>query len=353
MNLDQVEKIAEAVLYEGYMLYPYRPSSVKNQQRWNFGVLCPPMYCEQQHRTERDTMQTEVLVRGTLGSRLTVRVRFLQIIRRSIGKLRAPVNSLPIDNTPAFDYVERLEAAGRMYQAWQEAVERKLFFDEVQLAALATPASLSFDFPAKEEVEPVRSDDGDVVGIIARDSEHLSGTVDISAKRLHDDIFKIRVLIHNHSHFVPASEGLREQAILSSLVSAHTILSVADGEFVSLLEPPADLEVLAADCENIGTWPVLVGEHDSRQCMLSSPIILYDYPQIASESPGNLFDGTEIDEILSLRIMTLTDDEKREIRQSDDRAREILDRTENLPQEQFAKLHGALRNLQSMREETR
>jgi hypothetical protein len=246
-----------------------------------------------------------------------------------------------------------LEAAGRMYQPWQEAVEHKLFSDEVQLAALGPSASLSFDFPAKEEVEPVRSDVGNVVGLIARDSERLSGTVEISAEDLHDDIFKIRVLIHNHSHFVPASEGLREQALLFSLVSAHTILSVADGEFVSLLEPPTDLEVLAADCKNIGTWPVLVGGQDSRQSMLSSPIILYDYPQIAPESPGSLFDGTEIDEILSLRIMTLTDDEKREIRQSDDRAREILDRTENLPGEQFAKLHGALRNLQSMREETR
>ena len=351
MNLDQVEKIAEAVLYEGYMLYPYRPSSVKNRQRWNFGVLCPPLYCEQQHGTERDTMQTEVLVRGTLSSRLTVEVRFLQIVRRSIGRLRVPVNSLPTDNTPAFDYVERLEAAGRMYQPWQEAIERELFSEEVQLAALATPTSTSFDFPAKEEVEPVRSDDGEVVGIIARDSERLSGTAKISAERLHDDIFKIRVLIHNHSHFVPASEGLREQVVLFSLVSAHTILGVEEGEFVSLLEPPADLEVLAANCENIGTWPVLVGEKDSRQSMLSSPIILYDYPQIAPESPGSLFDGTEIDEILSLRIMTLTDDEKREIRQSDDRAREILDRTENLPEEQFAKLHGALRNLQSVREE--
>jgi hydrogenase maturation protease len=351
VNLDQVEKIAEAVLYEGYMLYPYRPSSVKNRLRWNFGVLCPPSYCEQQHGTERDTMQTEVLVRGTLGSRLTVKVRFLQIIRRSIGRLRVPANSLPPDNTPAFDYVDRLEAAGRMYQPWQEAVERKLFSGEMQLAALAPSASLSFDFPAKEEVEPVRGDNGDVIGIIARDSEHLSGTVKISAERLLDDIFMIRVLIHNHSHFVPASEGRREQAVLFSLVSAHTILGVAYGEFVSLLEPPADFEVLAADCKNIGTWPVLVGEKGSKQCILSSPIILYDYPQIAPESPGSLFDGTEIDEILSLRIMTLTDDEKREIRQSDDRARDVLDRTESVPEEQFMKLHGVLRGLRSVKEE--
>ena len=33
-----MEEIANAILYEGYMLYPYRASSVKNQQRWNFGV---------------------------------------------------------------------------------------------------------------------------------------------------------------------------------------------------------------------------------------------------------------------------------------------------------------------------
>ncbi len=81
--------------------------------------------------------------------------------------------------------------------------------------------------------------------------------------------------------------------------------------------------------------------------MLSSPIILYDYPQIAPESPGDLFDGAEIDEILMLRIMTLTDDEKREMRQSDDRARQILERTESLPDEQFMKLHGVLRGLRT------
>ena len=108
VNLDHVEKIAEAVLYEGYMLYPYRPSSVKNQQRWNFGVLCPPSYCEQQRGTERDFMQTEVLVIGDSGVKITIKIRFLQIIRRSIGKLRVPVASLPLDSNPVFDYVEQI-----------------------------------------------------------------------------------------------------------------------------------------------------------------------------------------------------------------------------------------------------
>ena len=85
--------------------------------------------------------------------------------------------------------------------------------------------------------------------------------------------------------------------------------------------------------------------------MLSSPIILYDYPQISPESPGDLFDGAEIDEILSLRIMTMTEEEKAEMRQSDERARQILERTESLPPEQLMKLHGALRGLRAVTQE--
>ena len=333
------------------MLYPYRPSSVKNQQRWNFGVLCPPSYCQQQQQgTERDTMQTEVLVRGDTGARLTVKVRCLQIIQRSIGRLRAPVSALPPDGVPAFDSVERLEANGRVYQPWQEAAEREIGYVEMPLAVREAPTSLPFDLPQHREVEPVHGDNGQVIGIVMREWEHLSGLVDVGAEQLRDDLFKVRVSIRNATPFAATPEGPREDAVPFSLVSAHTILGVENGEFLSLLEPSVEFEALAAACTNVGTWPVLVGEQGSRQAMLSSPIILYDYPQIAPESAGSLFDGTEIDEILSLRIMTLTDEEKREIRQSDDRAREILDRTENLPEEQFMKLHGVLRGLRPVEE---
>jgi hypothetical protein len=237
-----------------------------------------------------------------------------------------------------------------VYQPWQEAVEREIIAsDGLPLRQCYTPISIPFDFAAHKKTEPVR-DERDVIGVIVREWEHLSGTVDISAEQLRDGIFTVRVSIRNSTHFTATPDGPREGAMLFSLVSAHAILGVENGEFVSLLEPAGEFETLAAACKNVGTWPVLVGEQNSRQAMLSSPIILYDYPQIAPESAGSLFDGTEIDEILSLRIMTLTDEEKREIRQSDDRAREILDRTENLPEEQFMKLHGALRGLRSVEE---
>ena len=41
MNAISREDIADAWLFEGYILYPYRPSSIKNQQRWTFGGLFP------------------------------------------------------------------------------------------------------------------------------------------------------------------------------------------------------------------------------------------------------------------------------------------------------------------------
>ena len=138
---------------------------------------------------------------------------------------------------------------------------------------------------------------------------------------------------------------------MRSLVSAHIVLGVEGGEFVSLLDPPESLQAIAADCHNDGVFPVLVGEEGQHDTVLASPIILYDYPQIAPESAGDLFDGTEIDEILSLRIMTMTDEEKHEMRQSDERARQMLERTESMPAEQFMKLHGALRGLRPVKED--
>jgi hypothetical protein len=149
---------------------------------------------------------------------------------------------------------------------------------------------------------------------------------------------------------VAATAVNRDEALMRSLVSTHVILGAEKGEFVSLLEPPPELQDLAAQCENVGVWPVLVGEQGQRDTVLASPIILYDYPQIAPESPGDLFDGTEIDEILSLRIMTLTDEEKREMRESDERTRQILERTEAMPAEQFMKLHGGIRSLRPLGE---
>lgn len=348
-NLDRVEKIAEAVLYEGYMLYPYRASAVKNQQRWNFGVLCPRSYSEQQNGSDAWMMQTECLILGSASARLSVRIRFLQIVNRSIGKLAQALNELPGDperelKITDFETVDRLELANQTFVPWQEAMEREVTVPPFHPAA-SSHQSLLFDFPSGSELEALRDEKGLIAGVILRAWEGLRGSVEIESSLVQEGVMRVALRVRNLTPLELSNEQSRAGALMYSLVSAHTILGVEDGQFVSLLDPPEELKNLAADCRNIGTWPVLVGDAGDRDTMLSSPIILYDYPQIAPESPGSLFDATEIDEILSLRILTMTDEEKQEMRQSDQRAREILDRTENMPPEQFMKLHGALRGL--------
>jgi hydrogenase maturation protease len=347
VNFDRVQKIAEAVLYEGYMLYPYRPSSVKNQQRWNFGVLSPRSWSEQQQGSDAWTMQTECLVKGDDSTRLTIKVRFLQIVQRTIGRLRTPGQELPEGVEPAFDLVDRLEVAGRVFQPWQEAIERDYTSSGLPLDFLDAQPQAELVFPGGREIEYLRDDQGTAIGIAVRTWETLSGLVESSDCPIDAagdaPVHKVTARVSNLTPCAVPATGAREAILPLSLVSAHTILGVEDGEFVSLLEPPTEFQAAVATCKNVGAWPVLAG--DGPQTILSSPIILYDYPQIAEQSPGNLFDATEIDEILSLRILTLTDDEKREMQQSDQRAREILERTETMPPEQFMKMHGVLRAL--------
>jgi hypothetical protein len=351
MNLDAAKQIAKAVLYEGYMLYPYRRSAVKNQQRWNFGVLYPQAYSEAQEGADPCVSQTQCLVRGSAFPVIEIRVRFLQIIERTVGQLVHPVLRWPEETIPEFNLVPYLAAGDRVFQAWEEAGEReislKLRYDG---SDTVSPARHEFSFSAERHLEPIESD-GQIVGVVVRDKNRLFVAVELGLEPCGENTFKFTVRISNITPLDAASEKSREQALASSLLSVHTILGASSGEFVSLLEPPDDLKVLASSCQNTGTWPVLIGEAGSRDTMLSSPIILYDYPQIAPESVGDLFDGTEIDEILSLRILTLTDAEKREMRDSDDRARHILERTETLPPEQLMKLHGVLRNLRPLDKE--
>lgn len=347
MNLGRVEAIAKAVLYEGYMLYPYRPSSIKNQQRWNFGVLCPRSYCEQQDGSESWTMQTECLVKVTPSSQVVVKIRFLQIVQRSIGKLHTPSREPPEGPDPEFDLVDCLEVNGRILQPWQEAVERDHSFGPFDPALLSSYSPLRIAFPAGRQLEYQQDERGRTIGVIVREWEALTVSIEFASELCHDGVAKVAVRVSNLTPLDPSLTS-RGSVIPFSLVSANTILGIEQGAFISLLDPPAAFHDLAAGCSNIGTWPVLVG--DEAETVLSSPIILYDHPQIAPESAGDLFDTTEIDEILSLRILTLTDDEKREMQQSDERAREILERTEQMPEEQFIKLHGVLRGLTPLKE---
>jgi hypothetical protein len=346
MKIEQVKELANAVLYEGYLLYPYRHSAIKNRRRWNFGVVYPQEYSEANGGIEPWMMQTECLVSGHVGTTLDVYIRFLHLLVRSVNRLnsdRVEGDEDPFTGTFQNEQPDTYLAGRLADEPWEEGVERETIVEGLSLHDLVSnPRHVPFSFPAARIVEP--STDGSAAEIV-REQQAISGIAIISAKPVDANLFKLSIQIGNTTPDTRSVTNRQDAILQQSFVSTHTILCVHQGEFTSMLEPPQTLQSLVQECQNIHTWPVLVGDHGEHDTILSSPIILYDYPQIAPESPGALFDGTEIDEILTLRIMTLTDEEKEEMRRGDERAREILERTESLSPEQFMKLHGVIRNL--------
>ncbi len=253
---DVVRQIADAVLYEGHVLWPYRPSALKNRQRWTFGGVYPPAYARA--TGDRSRVSFECLVEGA-APQLDVEVRFLEV--DSDGASERTVGVGPIERPP--------------------------------------------------------------------------GRVDADTEELRPGLHRLAVAIENTSPWAGAD---RAEAMRHTLASAHALARVRGGEFVSALESAEPLR-------NEGLWPVLVGEEGDRTTMLASPIILYDYPRVAPESPGDFFDGCEIDQLLVLNILGLSDAEKDEIRGGDPRARELLERTEAMSEQELARLHGTWRGV--------
>ena len=340
--------VADAVLYEGYVLYPYRASAQKNQLRWQFGVLAPARYAESSG-TERCSMRSEVIVDPGEQPTLHVRIRCLQLQRRLLeATTDAGASFLPVDS---LDHATH-EGGSRTVMPWDEALEHEI---DVEPAALLSVAAGSkegvrkeheFVLPESDDIELLRDHRADVAGRAIRRCEEVRGLIRIAAERLGDDnpLLKVSIEVENTTDWaVPGAD--RDSAMRRSLVAVHTLLAVDNGSFASLLEPAPHAEQAVAGCANEGTFPVLIGDEVGRDVMLSSPIILYDFPAIAPESAGQFCDSTEIDEILALRVMTLTDDEKAEARGTDPRAAAIVDRCDDMPAEIWSRLHGAVRSL--------
>jgi hydrogenase maturation protease len=284
---DPVRQIADAVLYEGYLLWPYRRSATKNRRRWTFGGVYPPGHSAL-HPDDPSQLQAEVEVEGD--PQVDVRVRFLQVVERSL----RDVDGNPVDELPG-------------WLAWDEATEREL-----------GPGTFTIAAGAQREAV-----DG---GTIVRSWRELHGRVDVTHTGN-----RVRVVIANET---PWAGGARDDALRQTLCSTHAVLHTRVGAFVSATE---------SDCESVGLWPVLVGAADEKDTMLASPIILYDYPQVAPESPGDFFDGTEIDELLTLRILTLGDEEKLAACEGDPHARALVERTQASGLARLMRLHGAMR----------
>jgi hypothetical protein len=291
MTFASAERVADAVLYEGYVLYPYRASSIKNRFRWQFGVVAPRAPHDD---AESSFTHTECVIEPqTPHPRLLIRVRFLR-----------PQAASAIDDQS---------------RSWLDGAAHVVDVAPIDLAALPDELQLPLQVAAV----------------------HAQVTVRVSAA---GRFMKVQIHVENLEPWRPVFASDRDAMLEHSLVGTHLLLGLEDGRFVSLIEPPDDAVALVSACENRHTWPVLIGDRDRRDLMLSSPIVLDDFPAVAPESSGDFCDAAEIDEILTLRILTLTDDEKQEARATDPRAREVIDRVEALSPEALAALHGTIRN---------
>ncbi|MGZ4435438.1 MAG: hypothetical protein ACXVW7_17715, partial [Trebonia sp.] len=295
MSLDDVRRVADAVLYEGYILYPYRASAQKNRSRWQFGVLMPPAYAAADP-SETTTARAECVFTRDGEPSVDVVVRFLQVQRRTCPGPGAP-------------------------DTWDEAVEREVSVTVAGAALFGDGTATPFGIPGGEEHEATA--DGDVMRV----RRALRGVVTVRATELPGpwQAARLTVGVTNQTAAglgapdspvpdspVPGSPvpGSRAQALPAALVAAHMIITISGGAFVSMTDPPEWAAPAVNECENAGCWPVLAGPPGERNVLLASPIILPDHPEVARESPGELYDGTEIDEILTLRTLALTDEEK-------------------------------------------
>ncbi|MDH6579269.1 hypothetical protein [Kitasatospora sp. MAP5-34] len=338
-------QVADAVLFEGYVLYPYRASAAKNRLRWQFGVLVPPAWGADSG--EHAFQRTECLMEPRHGATLFVELRFLHAQRRVVQR------ALP---EGGYETVPELELADRVLTPWDEGVEER-----VQLAVPVSELSgegraFPFTRPVREETEAVYDESGRLVGRLLRRREEVHGTVRLTAAELPGPyaVQRLTAVVENTADWQPrhtdSDHSDREAALPRSLVSAHLMLGLSAGSFLSMADPPEWAKGAAAACENLHTWPVLAGEGGRPDVVLSSPIILEDHPAIAPESPGALYDALEIDEILALRTAALTDQEKREARGTDARAAAVIDLADTMPPEVLERLHGAVRSLREITE---
>jgi hypothetical protein len=291
MNFERARAIADAVLMEGYALYPYRASAPKNRYRWTFGVLAPRAWSEG-GGCEAWWLETQFLVYGA-PNHIAGQLRFFQIERRH-------------DGDPL--------------RYWDEGVLRTVDFEVGDGAARA-----SFAFDATQTI----------VGAIVTSCDHIAAE---------QPLVRISIRIENQTPWADL-DAVRERILLASLASTHLLVGVEGGTILSSVDPPTWARVEAARCANVRSHPVLVGQPGRDDLLLAAPFIMHDHPQIAPESAGDLCDATEIDELLVLRTRLLTDDEKREARATDARTAAIVDRADALPQERLVRMHGAAREL--------
>jgi len=273
VHVAHARQVANAVLYEGYLLYPYRQSAQKNRTRFQFGVLMPPGY-RAVDDCEPSACQTECLAECADDATVELLVRFLHFQRRTVQRIEAG----------QITDVDTLWVDGVEYTSWDEAVEREQRFRMPVVDLLGKDTELLFRIDAGEEFEGLFGPGEEPAGRLARRWEQLDVLVGVRADRVAGPYQALRLQLRVENRSQPRTPlRYRDDGLRYALIATHTLIAVPGGTFLSLTDPPQWAAAEAAACTNIGTWPVLAGPGNYLDILLSSRVILYDLLDVAPE----------------------------------------------------------------------
>lgn len=309
---DGLDPIADSILYEGYALFPYRATSLKNSNRCSIGELSPG-----------DRRLSEVPLKASLSAELFFRVGLLQPVMRAVTRAHPSTRGPGSGDRPGL-------------VSWCEARPHRLPLGPITIERLLAGGktwSLSIASFGEQHVEGGRA--------VLRSAAELTVDLEIRLRRCDPsrDAFVLSCSLVNRSS---ECDGRLTTLHSPHVAAAFDESSTSPGLFISITDAPADFGEVVESCEFDGAWPVLMGRTRDARRVLFSPVILYDYPAIAPESPCDLFDATENDELLLLSILALPDEERAAMRATDPRTAAILARAEELG-EGLGRLHGAIR----------
>ena len=257
-HLEHARKVADAILYEGYLLYPYRQSAQKNQVRFQFGVLMPPGYAGRSTTASRPPARP-----SAWWSAPTTRRSWscCGSCSCSGGPCR---RSRPDDGD--LREVGTLYVDGTEYTGWDEAAER-----EQHVTVRSATCSRRTGTPSSTPARASRPQDltdarGRRAGRLVREWAAADGMIRLHAERVAGpyQALRLRVRVENHTasraQLRTRTDGLRQRADRRA-----PMIGVPGGRFLSMTDPPEWAAAEVRQCVNTGTWPVLGGPGGLRR----------------------------------------------------------------------------------------
>ena len=329
--------LTRSILYEGYSLYPYYRSAVKNQMPVPFGVIFPQDYAAfHEHAPSR--IQSECIIAGISNPSVTIQVRFLQVRKTEVFEKRTGDGE-----NGEFIAVARTEVNDRCLESGWQTIERNHSF-ECRAADLINRCKiLPVAFDSWNEGEMIFNADKKVVAKLVTTVSATQGMIGFAMELIEgkSDAYRLTVVVTNATHIDQAATISRDAVLGQSFLSSNIVFKTGEAQFISHLDPPSQWQSAIDACRNIHTWPIIVD--DDNRALLSSPIILNDHPQINPQSAGDLFDSTEIEEALLLHVNLLSEQEKERICSNDPKLQAMLNKVSSLTPGDLSSYHSMMK----------